>query len=133
MQHAWAEMEHDLGYKTHEGVPKETRRRFSSVAGLLEIVDREFRSLRDELKSYEQDIPRRIESEPQEVELDKASLTAFLEQNSLVEELDQEIADAAASEYYVGPISNAAVEDIVGRLKYARITTIEELVEILHQ
>lgn len=47
LQHAWAEIEHDLGYKTRERVPREIRRRFSALAGLLEIADREFRSLRE--------------------------------------------------------------------------------------
>ena len=38
LQHAWAEIEHDLGYKTEFGIPLDVRREFSRVAGLLEIV-----------------------------------------------------------------------------------------------
>lgn len=49
LQHAWAEVEHDLGYKADDAVPEQIRRRFSRVASLLEIADQEFSSIRREL------------------------------------------------------------------------------------
>jgi ppGpp synthetase/RelA/SpoT-type nucleotidyltranferase len=72
LQHAWAEIEHDLGYKTALGVPRNVRRQFSRLAGLLEIADTEFASIRDRLSSYERDLPGLIEQSPDEVLLDKA-------------------------------------------------------------
>lgn len=49
LQHAWAEIEHDIGYKT-EGSAIAIRRRFLSLAGMLEVADREFQGI------YEADI-----------------------------------------------------------------------------
>ncbi len=51
MQHAWAEIEHDIRYKSASAVPKEISRRFMTLAGLLEIADREFEAIQtqDEL------------------------------------------------------------------------------------
>jgi ppGpp synthetase/RelA/SpoT-type nucleotidyltranferase len=49
LQHAWAEIEHDLGYKTEAAVPRTVRRRFSRLAGLLELADDEFLGIRGEL------------------------------------------------------------------------------------
>ena len=49
LQHAWAEIEHDLEYKNPAGTSDEIRRRFSRMAGLLEVADSEFRTLRDTL------------------------------------------------------------------------------------
>lgn len=49
LQHAWAEIEHDLEYKNPAGTTPEIRRRFSRVASLLESADIEFRALRAEL------------------------------------------------------------------------------------
>lgn len=50
LQHAWAEIEHDLGYKAQPAISSSTRRSFSRLAGLLELADAEFIRLRDELQ-----------------------------------------------------------------------------------
>jgi len=42
LQHAWAEIEHDIQYKSSAAIPTEIHRRFTALAGLLEIADREF-------------------------------------------------------------------------------------------
>jgi ppGpp synthetase/RelA/SpoT-type nucleotidyltranferase len=47
LQHAWAEIEHDIQYKSPTSIPVAIRRRFMAVAGMLEIVDREFQAIQD--------------------------------------------------------------------------------------
>lgn len=51
LQHAWAEIEHDLGYLAEE-LPVHLRRKFSILSGMLELVDEEFKRLRDELANH---------------------------------------------------------------------------------
>lgn len=46
LQHGWAEIEHDLGYKPERPLDEKLRRRFSRLAALMEIADSEFVSLR---------------------------------------------------------------------------------------
>jgi putative GTP pyrophosphokinase len=48
LQHAWAEMEHDIQYKSVDVIPKSIRRRFVALSGMLEIADREFQTIQDE-------------------------------------------------------------------------------------
>ncbi len=48
LQHAWAEIEHDIEYKSVVTIPKAIKRRFMALAGLLEIADREFQSIQNE-------------------------------------------------------------------------------------
>ena len=60
LQHAWAEIEHDIVYKSPEDIPFRVRRRFACLAGLLEIADREFESLRQDEMAVRQAIESRI-------------------------------------------------------------------------
>jgi putative GTP pyrophosphokinase len=48
LQHAWAEIEHDIQYKSSTAIPTEIRRRFMALAGMLEIADREFQAIDDQ-------------------------------------------------------------------------------------
>jgi hypothetical protein len=48
MQHAWAEIEHDIRYKSKSAIPLAISRRFMTLAGLLEIADREFQAIQEE-------------------------------------------------------------------------------------
>ena len=53
LQHAWAEFEHDIRYKgtiPDEHLP-DFDRRFTLAAGLLELADREFSTIRDRLRT----------------------------------------------------------------------------------
>lgn len=48
LQHAWAEIEHDIQYKSSTAIPGGIRRRFMALAGMLEIADREFQAIQNE-------------------------------------------------------------------------------------
>lgn len=48
LQHAWAEIEHDIQYKSVATIPKSIKRRFMALAGLLELADKEFQAIQDE-------------------------------------------------------------------------------------
>jgi GTP pyrophosphokinase len=125
LQHAWAEIEHDLGYKTAAAVPREIRRQFSRLAGILELVDQEFLDVRNALARYEESMPRRIADEPNEVLIDKASLRAFVDGNKLVEELDDQIGACAGG--FVHEAADELIERHVAGLLAVGITTIAEL------
>jgi ppGpp synthetase/RelA/SpoT-type nucleotidyltranferase len=59
LQHAWAEIEHDIQYKSARALPPALRRRLAALAGLLEIADREFQAIRDEHDS-DRGTPKRV-------------------------------------------------------------------------
>lgn len=56
LQHAWATINHDIGYKTNIEIPMEYKRKISRLAGLLEIADDEFSDFRKELSLYRESI-----------------------------------------------------------------------------
>jgi len=76
LQHAWAEFEHDIRYKGT--VPAEHApdfdRRFTLAAGLLELADREFSTIREALRPGD----RGAGAESDDPRLDPRELAAFL-------------------------------------------------------
>ena len=93
LQHAWAEIEHDLGYKNREAVPREVRRRFYRLAGLLEMADEEFMALHRMAASYAATLPGRVQENPESVFIDAQSITHLLDV-APVQELDEAVAGA---------------------------------------
>lgn len=85
LQHTWAEIEHDLGYKSAFGVPREVRREFSRVASLLEIADEQFVRIREALNNYACEIRRKIAEDCcAEVRLDLLSLREYMKSNRAI-------------------------------------------------
>jgi ppGpp synthetase/RelA/SpoT-type nucleotidyltranferase len=123
LQHAWAEIEHDLGYKAEVEVPKDIRRHFSRLAGLLELADQEFVRIRESLDKYQEVLPEAIQQRPSEVFLDKQSLTQFLNTNPIALSLDQFIISLFEAKEFK---SGDAQRDIK-MLEFVGISTIKDL------
>jgi putative GTP pyrophosphokinase len=83
LQHAWAEIEHDRNYKFTGVLPTPIGRRLYLLAGMLEIVDREFVSLAKEVDAYTREIKTIAKSgELGKVEITSLSLREFLKTKS---------------------------------------------------
>lgn len=79
LQHAWAEIEHDLGYKTAGDIPSNIRRKFSRLAGQIELADEEFVRIKNYMGEYSKDIGAKIENNDTEVLIDIVSVKAFIQ------------------------------------------------------
>jgi putative GTP pyrophosphokinase len=62
LQHAWAEMQHDIQYKSTVEIPTLIKRRFIALAGLLDIADREFQTLHDEYEEKKRQQENELET-----------------------------------------------------------------------
>ena len=81
MQHAWAEIEHDVQYKAVSALPAEIRRRFMTLAGLLEIADREFQAIEDEDVRLREEARQRVAAGTlEDVEITPDALKLYLDQ-----------------------------------------------------
>lgn len=80
LQHAWAEIEHDIQYKSVKTIPSSIRRRFMSLAGLFEIADREFQAIQDEDQLLRSSARRSVqEGRLERVEITADALKAYLD------------------------------------------------------
>ena len=79
LQHAWANMNHDTGYKSGVEIPLVYRRNMSRLAGMLELVDDEFSRIRRELSDYRRRVQKLVASgNLDEVQLDGDSFRSYL-------------------------------------------------------
>ncbi len=131
LQHAWAEIEHDIGYKGENQIPDFAKRGFSRVAALLETADIEFVKLKDALKNYETEVQEEIKTQPESVTLDKASLINYLNHSDLVHEIENEI--QKESDHTIYEDNSKVVNLYLERIKYFNIASIKELEGLLEK
>ncbi|CAJ1771488.1 hypothetical protein V3429_11740 [Aeromonas jandaei] len=125
LQHAWAEIEHDLGYKSEIEIPDVVRRKFSRLSSLLELVDDEFVSIKKTISTYIDSLPNKLTSAPTEVTLNIDSLKAFIMTTAEVTALEESM-----STVFNCPIIDSDSELLsvhLERLKNMNINTIGEL------
>lgn len=92
LQHAWAEIEHDLGYKSTSGIPTQLKRRFARLAGLLETADSEFDAVSREVADHVERVREAID-QGGDVAVDRDSILALvLTDGGVVGRADQAIA-----------------------------------------
>lgn len=78
LQHAWAEIEHDKNYKFSGVLPTDIKRRFYLVAGVLEMMDREFDNLSKEIDEYAKDVRKKTDNNNYDIEINSMSLEQYL-------------------------------------------------------
>ena len=80
LQHAWANMNHDTGYKSGVEIPTVYMRNMSRLAGMLELVDDEFSRIRREITDYRRNVQKLVASgNLEEVLLDGDSFKSYLQ------------------------------------------------------
>lgn len=129
LQHAWAEMQHDMGYKSAFGTPKNVVREFSRVAGLLEIADKMFCEIRDGVKRYGEEIEEKIgNGTAGDMEADLTTLAIYMKHNTAMRVFIQKLADACG----IAKVKESPSDPYLAQLKYLGINTlggIDELIE----
>lgn len=124
LQHAWAEIEHDIGYKGEHAIPDAFKRSFYRVAALLETADIEFVKIKNGLKRYEETIDDVIKKHPEDVEINAASLKSFISTNNTYLELEK---DMSKHINFLDVIEPRYMELYAKLLYYVKITTIQQL------
>ena len=110
LQHAWASINHDTGYKSGVEIPREYMRRINRLAGLLEMADDEFSRIRTEITDYRRRVQQLVQNgKLDDVLLDGDTFRSYLKVRPF-ERLNQRIA----------AINQAEIQD-VPLIRYLRV------------
>ncbi len=131
LQHTWATIEHDLGYKSRIGIPDELIRSFSRVASLLELADKEFVNIKQDLIRYEEKVHNSIKqgkNMPSDSPLNNITIRYFMENNIILNNLFRDIlAELNLKE----EVREEAPVEIIKLLNYFKLKRIGDLETIL--
>ena len=129
LQHAWAEIEHDLGYKSEFAIPTKMRREFSRVAGLLEIADECFDNIRKCVVEYEEKAHNDIlNGTADDMAIDLVTLKAVISYGKRMRALVERIAGICGSD-----IISASPESYIVLLNKLGVTKVGDLYKMMDE
>lgn len=129
LQHTWAYIEHDMGYKSEFGIPRVAVRQFARIAGLLELADDEFVRVRDTVHAYTEDIRQKIiNDKADDVLIDKVSLQEYVLRNKKMRAFLNEIAAICGAE-----ISEISPDNYMEQLRWLGKRTLGDMERLLEE
>lgn len=100
LQHVWATMYHDTGYKSGIEVPKDHLRNLNRIAGMLELADEQFSRIRMEITDYRRHVQALVaDGNFDQVPLDGDTFRSYLAINPF-KHLTKKIASINQAEVY---------------------------------
>jgi putative GTP pyrophosphokinase len=125
IQHAWAEIEHDLGYKSDVAVPKTIRRRLFRLAAMLEIADDQFTIINETQKQYRLEVKQQLKTNIEDVKIDATSVGEFAKTDETATTIDQEI--CTGTKRTLKPLDDQGAAKIATWLSYVGFTTLHSV------
>lgn len=123
LQHAWAQVEHDLGYKPDSSAtPPEVERRFSRLSALLEIADDEFDDLRRIMDANKTAAASAVK-DGVDTGLDTDSYLELVAHSPVLLRVDRAVADAVGNVLKSEIDSQGANARVEGLLEWGMDTT----------
>lgn len=128
LQHVWANMYHDMGYKSDVEIPAEYQRNMSRLAGMLELADEQFSYIRKEINAYRRNVQSLVATGNfDEVPLNGDTFRSFLALNPF-KRLTDKMAAINQAEVY-----EDSLMPYYNVLRYLNMKTIGDIVRLRNE
>ncbi|WP_144882534.1 GTP pyrophosphokinase [Microbacterium paraoxydans] len=131
LQHAWAEIEHDLGYKATSIIPVQVQRRFARLAGLLEIADSEFDAIANALEEHHEQVSEEMQRGGA-VSIDAAAVAFLVKNDEVLRGIDEDIISRLGA-HLVNRPSKRYTDALARHLVRAGFTSTDDVADALHE
>jgi ppGpp synthetase/RelA/SpoT-type nucleotidyltranferase len=131
LQHSWAEIEHDIGYKGEFEIPDIAKRTFSRIAALLETADIEFVRLKQLLIKYEESTKDKISKSLKDIKIDGATFKNYITSSELIKTQNKVIEKIYEFDEGVRYTIDSNYGKLIQRLGKLNITSIDTLQKLL--
>lgn len=122
LQHVWANMYHDTGYKSGVEIPKEYLRNLNRLAGMLELADEQFSKIRTDINEYRRQVQALVaDGNFDEVLLNGDTFKSYLNLKPF-DSLNQRIAAINQAE-----IHNSSLFSYLNALKFMNFKTLGDI------
>lgn len=129
LQHSWAEIEHDLGYKAEIEVPRDIRRSFSRAASLLETTDLLFADIRKKLMEYKANVEENMKrKELDHIYFDAVTLTEFTSHNEIYLNVLNEIAAITNAH-----ITESNPKSLLSSIEFLGLDTLQKMIDLINK
>jgi putative GTP pyrophosphokinase len=130
LQHAWAEIEHGLGYKSSENVPNNLKRGANRLSAILEAADLDFVRLKkikdDHIAQAASVISSTVESR---TPIDTLNISVLVDHNDAL----KDVRNMLAMKYGVTFVRRSEFTEILSKLDFFGIQYLETLEEKLNE
>ena len=127
LQHVWATLYHDSGYKSGVEVPKEYLRQMNRLAGMLELADEQFCLIRSGINDYRRRVQSLVaDGRLEEVALDGDTFKSYLTMHPF-DALNRRIASLNQAE-----IQEAPLQRYLPVLKDLGLTTLGDVQQMIY-
>lgn len=134
LQHAWAEIEHDLGYKSDLQIPDNYKRTFYKISMLLEYADDEFEKITGQIKQYRNELEEKLKENNLNIAINRESYISYIKNNSNIKEINNEIRSLGYKVFeYQDKEINFLIfaEEAIEKLKFLNINNLQQLNEAI--